>query len=129
MVTYSVSDPLPRVDVAAQAGRLLEVTVTVLDGDGAPVLAAAIQSARAHVRASVDSTVILHVFGSDEDPPNIDITDTGLVITATAAETSEWQLLWPSLTVWWDVEITDTDDLRSQLTAPSTITLAPEVTR
>lgn len=122
----------PRIDLLVQAGEPLTVSVQVLDGTGAPVAATDLTHARAHIRPTVDSTQLLHVFDSDEDPVNLEITGTTssvLVITATSAETSLWQLTWPALTAWWDVEVTSADGARHQITSPGVITLNPEVTR
>lgn len=123
------AEALPRFDVLAQAGRELELTLTVLDGDGDPVAEGAITAARAQVRATPQSAQLLHVFASDDDPVSITIDGATLTITATPDETSLWQENWPTLTAWWDVEITDADDVAHQVTAPGVITLSPEVTR
>lgn len=120
---------LPRIDVLAQAGRELTITITVLDADDDPVVEGAITAARAMVRPEVGSDQVLHVFADDDVPASIVIDGATLTITATSAETSLWQENWPKLTAWWDVEVSDAEDVAHQITQPGLITLTPEVTR
>ena len=132
MATVILGTPLPRIDLIVQAGQELEISVPVLDGASAPVAATDLIRARAHVRPAPISDQVLHVFDSDEDPPNIEITGTSvaiLVITATSVETSLWQHTFPTAEVWWDIEVTAADSDPQQITAPGVITLNPEVTR
>lgn len=120
---------LPRYDVLAQAGRELELVLTVLDGDGVELVDGAIASARAQIRPTAQHEQLLHLFDSEDDPASITIDGATLTITATSAETSLWQEMWPTLIAWWDVEITDADGDPHQISAPGKITLNPEVTR
>jgi hypothetical protein len=120
---------LPRFDVLAQAGRELELVLTVKDANGADVAEGTITAAVAQVRPDPLSAQLLHVFDSDADPASIVIDGATLTITATSRETSLWQANWPTLVAWWDIEITDAQDLPHQITAPGVITLNPEVTR
>lgn len=131
MSTTSLGTPLPRIDVLVQAGDPLTISVPVLSG-GTPVAATDLTHARAQIRPAPTSDLMLHVFSTEEDPPNIAITGTTagvLVITATSAETSDWQLTWPRLSAWWDIEVTDASAIPHQITVPGLITLNPEVTR
>lgn len=132
MATTVIGTVPPRIDLIVQAGEPLTVSVPVLDGAGAPVAATDLVHARAQIRPAVISEQLLHVFDTDDDPVNLEITGTSasvLVISATSEETSLWQLTWPALTAWWDLEVTDAADVRHQITAPGLITLNPEVTR
>jgi hypothetical protein len=120
---------LPRFDVLAQAGRELTMTLTVKQADGTNAPDGSILHARAQIRPDPQSAQLLHIFADDDDPASIVISGAQLIITATSAETSLWQENWPTLTAWWDVEITDADGVPTQITAPGQITLTPEVTR
>jgi hypothetical protein len=125
---------LERLDVVHLAGTPFELPVPVLQGDGTATPTASVTDARAHVRASVDSDVILYVFSVDDD--TIELVDDGgesvVRLHVDSAETDEWQLLWPGrdgrAVVWWDLEIT-TSDGAEQIIAPSTFTLYHQVTR
>jgi hypothetical protein len=121
----------PRIDLLVQAGDPFTISVPVLSG-GIPVAATDLTHARAHIRPAALSDQVLYVFSTDEDPPNIEITGTTdgvLVLTATSSDTSDWQLTFPQLAAWWDIEVTDADDVPHQITRPGLITLDPEVTR
>lgn len=132
MATVVLGTALPRIDLSVQAGQSFTVSVPVLDGSSAPVPATDLVSARAYIRPSVASDQVLHVFSTEEDPVNLEITGTSaaiLVITASSVDTSGWQLLWPALEAWWDIEVTAAGSDPEQITAPGLITLNPEVTR
>jgi hypothetical protein len=136
-VTEVITGGPPRVDVAHPAGTLFELSLPALQAGGTAMAAVDIASARAHVRPSIDSDVILYSFASDNDPVDLEITDDDgdgvLVLTASPDATTEWQTLWPGRNgqaiVWWDLEIVDTEDVAHQITMPGTITLYHQVTR
>ncbi len=136
-IEIGAADLPDRWNITHLAGERFEMRVPVLGATNAAVDPDVIESARIHVRPSVNHEQILTVFSTDEDPPNIAVeNDDGaaiLLVTATADETSEWQTIWPtgqdSSTVWWDVEVTDTDGVTHQLTRPGTFTLVYQVTR
>jgi hypothetical protein len=135
-------DVPPRHDVRVMAGRPFSYRLPVRDADG-PAAAAVVASARAQVRAAVGDRDVLHSFGTDEDPADIEIDDTDpdavvLVITATSETTGLWASEWPGprtgtsppeSVAWWDVEVTDADDVTTQITSPGTITVVHQVTR
>lgn len=134
MATVTLTQDLPRFDVECYAGRPLEITISLLDGSGDPLDALAVASARAHVRLEPDSEAVLHEWSTEEDPPDIVVSDGELVLTATAETTSGWAELWPHsrpgiTTAWWDVEITDGEGETWQVTAPGTLTVIHQVTR
>jgi hypothetical protein len=133
VAAIELAQQLPRFDVTCYAGRPLRITVPVLDGNGDPLAAAAIATARAQVRLLVDSEQMLHTFGADDDPPDLAITGAGLVLTATSEVTTNWALLWPGraprTTAWWDVEVTDTDGESWQITEAGLFTVVHQVTR
>jgi len=133
VAAIELAQTLPRFDVRCYAGRPLTITVPVLDGDGAPIEPAALASARAQVRRAVDSDQVLHSFGVDDDPPDLDITTDGLVLTATSATTSQWAQLWggqaPETTAWWDVEVTDVEGEPWQITEAGLFVVVHQVTR
>lgn len=128
-----LAQSLPVVNVTCYAGRPLEITIPVLDGNGAALDSDGMLSARAHVRATIDDATVLHSFGSDESPADITIADGLLTITADSTTTSDWALLWPGAApqtvAYWDVEITDMDGETWQITAPGTFTVIHQVTR
>lgn len=136
MATVEVGTLPDRIDLTLLAGEPMTLTVPVLNGAGAAVAAANLASARAHVRPKVDSDQVLHVFATDNAPADAEITGTtaaSIVLTATSEVTSLWQVTWtgvaPQTVVWWDLEVTDTDDIPHQITVPGTITLIHQVTR
>jgi hypothetical protein len=136
MATVEIGTLPSRIDLTVLAGNPMTLTVPVLDGAGSAVAAASLSSARAHVRPRTDSDQILHVFSTDNDPADAEITGTtaaSVVLTATSEVTSLWQVTWtgvaPQTVVWWDLEVTDTDDIPHQITIPGTITLIHQVTR
>ncbi len=136
MTTIALGSVPDRVNLTVLAGSPFTLTVPVLDGAGDAVAAADIASARAHVRAKVDSDQVLHIFSTENDPADAEITGTSeaaVVLTATAEVTSLWQDTWtgsaPSTTVWWDLEVTDGDGETHQITTPGTIVLVHQVTR
>lgn len=136
MATVALGSLPDRINLTVLAGNAFELTVPVLDGAGAPVAAASLDSARAHVRPKLDSSQILHIFSTDDDPPDAEITGTtsaSIVLTASAEVTSLWQVNWGGSSglavVWWDLEVTDADGETHQITSPGTITLVHQVTR
>lgn len=133
MSTLEVSDLPDRIDVTVLAGRRFTLTVPVLYGNFTPVPAVNISGARAHVRPAIDDPVILHVFSTDDEDPDAEVTDDGVVLTATAETTSSWAVNWPGrapeTVAWWDLEVTDVDGEPRQILIPGTITVVHEVTR
>lgn len=133
MATVELGELPDRIDVEVLAGEAFTLTVPVLDGDGTAVAAASLSAARAQVRLSIDSNQVLHTFATTDDDPDAEITDDGVVLTATAAVTSLWQAVWPGIApatvVWWDLEVTDTGGESHQITRPGTLTLYHQVTR
>jgi hypothetical protein len=136
MTTFEIGSLPDRYDITHLAGEAFRLSVPVLDGDGAPVDAADLLSARVHVRAFPDSQVILSRFSTEEDPANAEITGgtaAVLVLTASSGDTTDWQAVWPGRggrsVVWWDAEVTDADGQPHQITAPGTITLVHQITR
>ncbi len=131
--TVRAAQALPRIDVLCYAGRPFTLTVPLLQGDGSPMPAAAVASARAHVRASVDSDQVLHSFDTADDPIDAVVSDGQIVLTATSLVTTSWGDLWPGrapVTVaWWDLEITDDQGEPWQITEPGTFAVVHQVTR
>lgn len=133
MAPIELVQTLPRFDVRCYAGRPLTITIPVLDGNGDPLAASSIESARAQVRPTIDSDQVLHSFGVDDDPPDLAVTDGLLTLTATSATTSLWAQLWPgrapATTAWWDVELTDTDGEPWQISEAGLFVVVHQVTR
>lgn len=133
MATVELGSLPDRIDVEVLAGEPFTLTVPVLDADGGAVEAAGLSAARAHVRPSIDSNQVLHIFATTDDDPDAAITDDGVVLTATSATTSLWQQVWPGVapvtTVWWDLEVTGADSVVHQVTLPGQIRLYHQVTR
>jgi hypothetical protein len=133
VAAIELAQSLPRFDVRCYAGRPLTIRVPVLDGNGDLVEVGVITSARAQVRAGIDSDQVLHTFGIDDDPPDLAIVDGWLVLTATSAVTTSWALLWPgrapATTAWWDIEVTDVEDEPWQISEPGEFVVVHQVTR
>lgn len=128
MGAVRVSQSLHRIDVACFAGRPLEVTVSLEDGDGEPLAAAAVTSARAQVRTTPDSSSVLHTFSTD-DVDTAEVADGSFTLRATGEETSSWGADWPGAGGWWDLEVTDADGETWQMLRPGRFTVARQVTR
>lgn len=130
---YLLRDPLPTIDVEAQAGRPLTITVPVLGASGAGQDVTALEHARAQVRLRWDSDLVLaewsDVVGNASLEGTPGGTDAHVVLTATSADTSLWGISWPRLTVVWDVEVEDGTGEVHPLCAMSPFVLLPEVTR
>lgn len=131
--TYKLRDPLPVIDVEAQAGRALTITVPVLLGSGTGADVTTLEHVRAQVRLRWDSDLVLadwsDVLGNavlDGTPGG---TDAFVVLTASSADTSVWGVSWPRLTCVWDVEVETGDGQPHPLCAMSPFVLLPEVTR
>jgi hypothetical protein len=133
MATTTVRQSLPRLDVLIYAGRKMDLRVNLATGDGGPLPASSVVSARAHLRPPIDSPAVLHSFDTEADPVSIVASDGYVTLTATSDETTEWANLWPGVApetfAWWDLEITDEDDVAWQMTAPGLFTLVHQVTR
>jgi hypothetical protein len=135
VTTTEVVTGLPaRVDVTQLAGQELVFEVPLLAPDGGPMPSEDVLTGRAQVRAEIDADDVLHEFSEANGLALLD-EDGQLVIRLTASPdvTTEWQTLWPGrngqAVVWWDLEITYADDLRTaQVTLPGTITLHHQVT-
>jgi hypothetical protein len=137
MVT--VVDVPERVDLRVLAGRPFSALLSIVTGSAStpvPVEAGDIASVRAHVRAGIDSELVVHVFTTDDGSAAVVGTGSDAAsvrLSATSDETTEWQALWPGTApetvVWWDLEIADTGGERHQVTSPGTITLVHQVTR
>ncbi len=122
---------LPELAVECYAGTELSFTVPVLQGDGSPVDADQLSSARAQIRLRWESPEVLHSWTTD-DPTGMEIVGTtaaGVSVLATGNETATWQREWPRLEVVWDLEVVDTDGRPHRLCRASPFTLHPEITR
>jgi hypothetical protein len=105
---------IPRILVEVVPGEALSVTVPILDGadDPVPVADADDWSALAQLRTQWSSTEVLHTF-TTEVPANVSITEGAAgaaVLTATAAETAEWQADWTSSPQVANADLFVTDD-------------------
>jgi hypothetical protein len=133
MATVELGDLPDRIDVKVLAGEPFELTVPVLDQTSTPVPMVNLTSARAQVRPSIDSNQVLHLFSTEDDEPDAEITDDGVVLTASSGTTALWQQVWPGIApttvVWWDLEVTDAGGVVHQVTMPGLITLYHQVTR
>jgi hypothetical protein len=122
---------LPRADVRIRSGRPMTLRVNLQTGAGGPLPAAGVTSARAEVRAEIDGDTVWHTFSTEDG--TVAITDGIATLSATSEETTEWGNLWPGSApetiMWWDLEITDDDDVPWQMTAPSLFIVAHQVTR
>jgi len=132
-VVVSLAQALPRFDVTCYAGRPFSVSISTVQGDGSPLPAAAVASARAHIRPQIDSDQVLHSFDTADDPVDAVVTDGFLTFTATSEVTTGWGELFPgrapASVCWWDIEITDADGEPWQMSEAGTFTVVHQVTR
>jgi len=131
--TYTLRDRLPVIDVEAQAGREITISVPVLGAGGGGVDVAGLVHVRAQVRLRWDSDLVLHawddVLGNATLEGTPGGTDAAAVVTATDAETTIWGMSWPRLAVFWDIEVEDTGGEIHPLCTASPFALLPEITR
>lgn len=129
--TTLVDQPLPRVDVRVRAGRPMALKVGLADGNGDPLPAGSVASARAQVRATVDDPTVWHTFSTEDS--TIGVVDGFATLSATSDETTDWANLWPGSApetiMWWDLEITDEDGVPWQMTDPGQLIVVHQVTR
>ena len=86
---------IPRVLVEVVPGEPLHVSVPILDSADDPVPVAGAWSARLQLRRQWTSTEILHHFTPDDGSAAVTSGAAGSVIlTATAAQTAQWQADW-----------------------------------
>lgn len=132
-VVVELAQALPRFDVTCYAGRPFSVTISTVQGDGSPLPAGAVTSARAQIRPTVDSDQVLHSFDTADDPVDAVVADGELTFTATSEVTTSWGEVFPgrapASVCWWDIEITDADDVVWQMSEPGTFTVIHQVTR
>ncbi len=132
-VVVKLAQALPRFDVTCYAGRPLTIVVPLLQADGSDMPESTVDSARAHVRATVDDDQILHSFDSADDPVDAVIADGQVTFTATSEVTTSWGQMFPgrapASVCWWDIEITDSDDVVWQMSEPGLFTVVHQVTR
>ncbi len=129
--TTLVDQPLPRLDVRVRSGRPMELRIGLADGNGDPLAAGAVTSARAEVRSTIDDPTVWHTFSTADN--TIGVVDGFATLLATSDETTEWANLWPGSApetiMWWDLEITDEDGETWQMTDPGQLIVVHQVTR
>lgn len=133
-VTVGADQLPPKIDVEILAGATFVVDVPILGGDGTPLPADDVLSARAQVRPSVDSDELLHEFSEGAGLERLDDGgDAVLRLTVDEATSNFWEATWPGrsdrVVAVWDLEIIRADGLRHQITQPGTITLIRQITR
>lgn len=122
---------LPELSVECYAGTGLSFRVPILQADGSPTNIASVDSARAQVRLRWDSPEVLHTWTTDE-PAGMELDGTtaaGVIVRATGAETAIWQQQWSRLSVFWDLEVIDSDGEPHRLCKASPFIVNPEITR
>lgn len=118
----------PSYTLGIVCGQPLQVLLPVLTGGGTPIAAAAIASARAQVRADWQNPMVLHEWTTTGTAPNASIGAGGVTLTATTAQTINWQVQWPANAVW-DLQVVDTFGVEHRLTSAGPIRLYPAITR
>lgn len=117
----------PSYNLDVVCGQPLQVLIPVLAAGGAPVNSAQIASARAQVRATWQSKV-LHEWTTTGGAPNASIGSGGVTLTATTAQTIDWQAKWPASVVW-DLQVVDGSGIVHRLTSAGPVRLHPAITR
>jgi hypothetical protein len=110
----------------AVCGQPLQVSLPITDSAGAPIAAGALTAARAQVRVEWGSNRVLHEWSTTAG--NAAISTGTVTLTATTAETVNWQIQWPP-TVVWDLQVVDTSGVVHRLTSAGPIRLYPAITR
>lgn len=107
-------------------GQPLAVTLPVLTAAGAPVDHTLIASAKAQVRADWQSPLVLHEWATTGGNATVDAS--GVTLTATTAQTLDFQTMWPTSVVW-DLRVVDGSGVVHRLTGAGPIRLNPAITR
>jgi hypothetical protein len=116
----------PSYPITVVCGQPLQVSLPITDSAGAPIAAGALTAARAQVRVEWGSNRVLHEWSTTAG--NAAISTGTVTLTATTAETVNWQIQWPP-TVVWDLQVVDTSGVVHRLTSAGPIRLYPAITR